>query len=266
MSKFRAIIIAVLFVLTLPLSLLAQEAGWQIYKPINEELKILMPEDVTADETKFSIIEQYTGHNGGDNFVMVITPAGGEKTLDRYIDAAKSGMRTTGITSFKDLDEMEGKGWTGRKFIAYGKDYSITCMIAIDDTSTEGVQLATSALADDQRTDRFFRSLEIDTDMVKKKKSQFFDKLFTPESISVILGILLLALGFILFLVASIWFLVLAFQTHIGWGFGVLFGLGIGHIAFLAYDFKKSWVPFVIFIVSCLINLVGFLIVMNGSK
>ena len=52
----------------------------------------------------------------------------------------------------------------------------------------------------------------------------------------------MLAVGALLSMVATIWFLIVGFQEHVLWGLGMLF-CGFVHFAFLIVHFKKAWMP-----------------------
>ena len=51
------------------------------------------------------------------------------------------------------------------------------------------------------------------------------------------------AVGVLVSLVATIWFLVVGFQEHIAWGLGMLFFGSLVEFVFLLAQFKKAWKP-----------------------
>lgn len=261
----RVITFAITYLLLAAPQVLCQESNWEFFSPKYGEAKVLMPTPVSTDKTDYSYIEQYVANENDARFIVIIGPTGGQKNLDKYTKSVQDGMKDESLGSFEDIGYASGKGWTGKQFLASGAGLKMVCLVTIDSSGTEGVTLGTTASKDDPRVDKFFNSLEVYPDQVKKKSAKKLEKLFSPKNIIPIIGFLLAALAFILIFISNIWFLIVAFQTHVGWGFGVLFGFGIGHIAFLAYDFKKVSIPFVIFIVSALILLTGCLMMVQMS-
>jgi len=59
------------------------------------------------------------------------------------------------------------------------------------------------------------------------------------------LSVALIGIGFVFMLVSSLWFLVVAFRVHIGWGFACLF-IPFASLVFLVMHWRAAWKPFVL--------------------
>ncbi len=59
----------------------------------------------------------------------------------------------------------------------------------------------------------------------------------------------LVAIGLVVFLIGSLWFLIRAFRTHLGWGLLVLAFPFLGHIAFASFHLRKALVPLILIVV-----------------
>ncbi len=78
-------------------------------------------------------------------------------------------------------------------------------------------------------------------------------------------GAVLLAIGFLIFLVFSILLIVRAFQTSVGWGLAYLFLVGIGGLAFVVTHWSRAGGPFLKSLSGAVIAGVGMAFISMGA-
>lgn len=223
----------------------------KVYKPSDEK---------TQKSDSRQGIERYRAYYGPDAILMITSPVSGYSLKEHTKDYKKQFNEKDGYT-VRDLGECEGSGWTGSRFSAHGNGINNNCLVALDPTERLVIYLESTFIPGDNLTKEMIDSLVIDGKKIREKRNaktkEYFDKIFSPKSPGQIIGIISVCLGSLLLLVGGIWMLVAAFQTHWGWGVGILIFHTLGSLCFLAARPRRAWIPFVISLFGWVFLIVG---------